>query len=273
MNDLQTRSIWGFLFVVILSAAIYWGPETFALVFLILSGLTLKEFYDLSCKAEVKPQYTTGILSGIVIFCTSFAVAKGVLAARWFTIFFPILFIIMVKEMYRKEKLPFRNIAMTVLGLVYVIVPFALMNFIVYPSNGIHSGYTPHYLLCLFIFVWMGDSGAYLFGVNFGKHRLFERISPKKSWEGFIGGIATAIFGAWLITLIWDQFSFVEMGTIAAVTVICGTLGDLVESMLKRDLCVKDSGRFMPGHGGLLDRFDSIIGAIPVIYFILQIFH
>jgi phosphatidate cytidylyltransferase len=125
-------------------------------------------------------------------------------------------------------------------------------------------------IISLFLFVWASDSGAYLFGVRFGKHRLFERISPKKSWEGLLGGVVTALLVAWLLTFVYHQYSLLWLGTMAIVIVISGTLGDLTESMIKRSIGIKDSGKFMPGHGGLLDRFDSILLASPAIYFLLQ---
>ena len=127
-------------------------------------------------------------------------------------------------------------------------------------------------LISLFVLVWAGYSGAYIFGVRFGRHRLFERISPKKSWEGLLGGVITAIATAWILNLLYPQYNIILMIVMAIVVVISGTLGDLVESMIKRSIGVKDSGRFLPGHGGLLDRFDSILLASPVIYFVFQFF-
>jgi phosphatidate cytidylyltransferase len=175
-----------------------------------------------------------------------------------------------VAELYRNKTLemPFRNIAYTTIGVIYISVPFALLNFFVYPKE---LGYTyePNILLSLLFFIWASDSGAYLIGSKFGKHRLFERISPKKSWEGFFGGLGAAILVAAILAQFWEQYSFFPLAIIAAITVIAGTFGDLIESMLKRSLGVKDSGNFMPGHGGLLDRFDSILIAIPMVYFIL----
>jgi phosphatidate cytidylyltransferase len=127
-------------------------------------------------------------------------------------------------------------------------------------------------LISLFVLVWAGDSGAYIFGVRYGRHRLFERISPKKSWEGLMGGVITAIATAWILNYLFPQYNIILLIVMAIVVVISGTLGDLVESMIKRSIGVKDSGRFMPGHGGLLDRFDSILLASPVIYFVFQFF-
>ena len=161
---------------------------------------------------------------------------------------------------------------MTGFGIIYVSIPFSLLNFIVFPGSDGTIIYNYGLLVSFFVFVWASDSGAYVIGVRFGRHRLFERISPKKSWEGLLGGVVTAIAAAWALTFVFPQYSFVFMGVMAIVIVISGTLGDLIESMIKRSIGIKDSGRFMPGHGGLLDRFDSILLASPVIFFMIQFF-
>ena len=147
----------------------------------------------------------------------------------------------------------------------------SILNFIVFQGNQENIGYDFSILISLFIFLWVNDSGAYLIGVRFGRHRLFERIfSQRKSWEGFFGGLISSFIAAWIMSVVFPQYSLFFMAIIAAITVVAGTLGDLVESMIKRSVGVKDSGRFMPGHGGLLDRFDSLLLASPVIFFVVQ---
>jgi phosphatidate cytidylyltransferase len=184
----------------------------------------------------------------------------------------PLIYAFPVYELFRKKEKPLANIALTGFGILFVTIPFSMLNFLAFPEFEGFKVYNYGLLISLFVFVWAGDSGAYLFGVRFGRHRLFERISPKKSWEGLLGGVITAIATAWILNAIFPQYNIVLLIVMAIVVVISGTLGDLVESMIKRSIGVKDSGRFMPGHGGLLDRFDSILLASPVIYFVFQFF-
>lgn len=270
MKDLQIRTLWGILFVAVLTSAILFGPYTFALLFLLLSVFILKEFYSLAVQSGFSPQIFPGLLTGGLIFILSFLVANNTITSKSLLAFLTILFLFPVYELFRKTETPIVNIAITGFGILYVSVPLSILNFFVFPADKGITGYDFSLLISLFIFIWASDSGAYLFGVKFGRHRLFERISPKKSWEGFIGGLITSIVAAWILSSLFRQYSFSFMMIIATATVVAGTLGDLVESMIKRSVGVKDSGRFMPGHGGLLDRFDSLLLASPVIFFILQ---
>ncbi len=272
MKELVTRSIWGLLFATALTGAILLGPYAFAILFMIFSGFILREFYALCCEAGYSPQIYPGLLVGIAIFVTSFLIAGHTIISSSYIYLVLLIYAIPVYELFRKKKNPLVNVALTEFGIIYVSIPFSLLNFLAFSeSKGIFN-YNYALLISLFVFVWASDTGAYLFGVRFGRHRLSERISPKKSWEGLFGGVLTAIFAGWILSLIFSQYSFLFMGVMAIIVVISGTLGDLVESMIKRSIGVKDSGRFMPGHGGLLDRFDSILLASPVIYFVLQFF-
>jgi phosphatidate cytidylyltransferase len=269
MKDLQKRTIWGALFVAILVGSILLGEFTFAPLFLIISAASLKEFFDITRKADFKPQYITGIISGIILFSISFLTAYGVVSAKILLIMIPLSSFILISELYRKKENPLQNIAITFLGIIYVSVPFSLMNFIVFQDVNV---YNPDLFLSLFIFIWVNDSGAYMAGTAFGKHRLFERISPKKSWEGFIGGLLSTVLVAYILSVTFvSEYSFAFMTIIAVIIVVTGTLGDLVESLFKRNLGVKDSGKVIPGHGGLLDRFDSIILAAPIVFFVFYL--
>ena len=272
MNEFRTRTAWGFLFVTAILGAILLGPYTFVLLFLVLSVLVLREFYSLCRISGFNPQVYPGLAAGAAIFVLSFFVARHSIAFDAFNYLLPLIYTFPVYELFRKKKNPLTNIALTGFGLIYVTIPFSMLNFLAFPEFEGFEAYNFGLLISLFVFVWAGDSGAYIFGVRFGRHRLFERISPKKSWEGLIGGILTAIITACILNYIFPQYNIVLLLVMAVVVVISGTLGDLVESMIKRNIGVKDSGRFMPGHGGLLDRFDSILLASPVIYFVFQFF-
>ncbi len=272
MKELHTRTIWGFLFATVLTGAIMLGAYSFGLLFLVISVFALREFYALCRAAGYSPQLYPGLFLGLLLFVLSFFIAKHLITYNSYLYVLPLIYALPVYELFRKKKNPLTNLGLTVFGIFYVSIPFALLNFL--PFNEIEGAFDYHYelLISLFLFVWASDSGAYIFGVRFGRHRLFERISPKKSWEGLLGGIFTALLIAWILTFIFKEYSFSILAIMAIIVTLAGTLGDLVESMIKRSIGVKDSGRFMPGHGGLLDRFDSILLASPVIYFVFQFF-
>ena len=272
MNEFRTRTFWGILYVIVLLGAILLGPYTFASLFLILSVLALREFYKLCHIAGFSPQVYPGLITGAVIFVLSFFVANQSITYAAFYFLLPLIYAIPVYELFRKKENTMANIALTGFGITFVSIPFSMLNFLAFPEFEGFKVYNHGLLISLFVLVWAGDSGAYIFGVRYGRHRLFERISPKKSWEGLLGGVITAIVTAWGLNFLFPQYNIVLLIVMAVFVVISGTLGDLVESMIKRSIGVKDSGRFMPGHGGLLDRFDSILLASPVIYFVFQFF-
>jgi phosphatidate cytidylyltransferase len=180
-----------------------------------------------------------------------------------------ILPLLLALELFRKKGNPFLNVATALIGLIWIVIPLALLNgfFLKGAEPGwMHSGS----LLGFFLILWIYDSGAYIFGSLMGKHRMLERISPKKSWEGFIGGTLTGSLTAFLISASFREFSLLQWLLIATIIIIFGTIGDLVESMLKRSTGVKDSGTLLPGHGGILDRFDAVLLAAPAVFLLLQ---
>ena len=183
------------------------------------------------------------------------------------------LIYVFVVGLYHKENNPINNWAITLFAQVYCAGSFSMLNLITaVPDTPGVIVHFPYFALAIFIFVWFNDTGAYLVGSIFGRRRLFERISPKKSWEGFFGGLlfsaAISSFFAWLVpSIAW----YIWLG-LAVTVVITGTWGDLVESLIKRTLGVKDSGSILPGHGGMLDRFDSVMLAIPSAYIYIRLF-
>jgi len=205
------------------------------------------------------------------LFGISFFVAKGVLEATYFLLLFPFFLIIMAAELYRKKQKPIENIAVTIFSIVYLAIPISLINFLVFTEILPTNDFSSKLLIALFAIIWTYDSGAYLFGVSMGKHRLFERISPKKSWEGAIGGTLTAMVAAYFISSYIPEIQIIHWMAISILTVISSTYGDLTESMFKRYFGIKDSGQILPGHGGVLDRFDSLLFAVPVIVLYLKI--
>ncbi len=207
------------------------------------------------------------VVAGGVGVAMSFLAARGTLPLVWLSIFFPLLYVIFVYELRRRQPEPFTNITVAVGGLVYAALPMSLMCFVAFYGGR----YDAWMILCYIFTVWVNDIFAYLTGVLFGKHKMFERVSPKKSWEGFAGGLLFAVAFGVLCGALRGE-SLVWWGGLALVVVVSGVLGDLVESMFKRAAGVKDAGAIMPGHGGFMDRFDALIFSVPFVFAYFTIF-
>ena len=262
MNNFLLRTITGSVFVAVIVSSIVFSPLFFAGLFFCISLLGIHEFYKLLQNGGKTPQMYLGMVTGGLLFAGLSAVANDWLNSSYLLALLPFGAIVFICELYRNKPSPFENIALTLVGIVYIALPFGLLNF--FYLSGLQHPYI--ILLGYFLILWINDTFAYLFGKTFGKHRLFERISPKKSWEGSIGGGLTSVFAAWLIASCEHSLPFVHWMAIAIIIVISGTLGDLVESMLKRSLNCKDSGTILPGHGGILDRFDAVLISAPLIF-------
>jgi phosphatidate cytidylyltransferase len=270
VNNFKQRTLTGFFIVLVIIGSILLHWITFFILFFLITGLGLWEFYNLLYKNDLYPQKYIGILTGLIIYVTNFLYAARYSDSFILLLPIPFLIFIFIHELYRKKEKPFENIALTLTGVLYVAVPFSLFHYIVFNSlTG--NEYTPFILLGFFIILWMNDTGAYLVGSKKGKHRLFERISPKKSWEGTIGGGIISIFVALGISFFFTNISSIHWIFISLLIVIFGTLGDLTESLLKRSLKIKDTGTILPGHGGILDRFDSVLIAATVVFLYLQV--
>ncbi len=207
---------------------------------------------------------------GGLIYLLTFLNAKGIVQINLIGISLCLLFVVTAVELFRARKNALENIAVTLFGIFYIAFPISLFHFFVFPDFPLEDKYDPSLLIFLFVLIWTYDSGAYLFGVTFGRHRLFERISPKKSWEGFFGGWFLAVVIAFGMNQLFPSFEVWFVILLATIVTIAGTFGDLIESMIKRNWGLKDSGKFMPGHGGLLDRFDSILFASPFVYLLIH---
>ncbi len=192
-------------------------------------------------------------------YCTS------VSDARIFLPYLLLLLYLMIAELYLKKSNPLGNWAFTMLSQLYIALPFALLNILAYHNNPAESSvsYNPILPLSIFVFLWLNDTGAYCIGSLFGRHRLFERISPKKSWEGSAGGAIFAIAASFAFACFFPFMSMAQWIGLALTVIVFGTWGDLTESLMKRQLGIKDSGNILPGHGGMLDRFDSTLMAVP----------
>jgi phosphatidate cytidylyltransferase len=271
LSNFLLRTISGALFVISIAGSLIIGKTTFLIVFGGILVLSMFEFYNLSYKARIKPQFFLGILIGLSLFIGTYLFSAGKIEPLFLLGFIPLTSSIFIFELFRNRKRPFHNIAYTFLGIIYIAVPITFFNFIVFNDSTLENAYSYDILLNYFFLIWANDTGAYLFGVSIGKHRLFPRISPKKSWEGFLGGIIFTTIVAWTISLFFHNINFAHWFAIGIIGAIIGVFGDLVESMYKRSLDVKDSGKFLPGHGGILDRFDSVFLSAPIVFAYLKI--
>lgn len=241
-------------------------PVVFAIIFGTFLYFTQLEFYKLVEKSGSKPRKNAGLAMGVIFFLICFGMVSSLLPIKSYLIFIPALTILFLFEVFSERSGILQNSAITFTGFVYVAVPFSLMNFIVHPGYPNYPVFNSSVLIGVFLIVWIYDSMAYMSGSKFGKHKLNKKISPNKSWEGCIGGTIFALITGVVNSYFFIQLSMIEWLFLSFLVVVFGTLGDLFESIIKRRLHVKDSGTMLPGHGGLLDRFDSLLFVIPVVY-------
>lgn len=266
-QNLLIRTLTGTILIALVVGATIWSSYSFALLFGLIATLSIGEFQDLVHKKyDVSVKKITGILSTILLFITAYLHAAQHYGIRIYA-FYILFFICSIWiELFRKTKNPIHNLAYFTLGQVYIAFPFAILNYIYFIDST-----NPIIPLTMFISLWVNDSGAYIAGSLLGKHKFFERISPKKTWEGFIGGAIFSVLTAYLFSHLIPQVSFLEWLVYTEIVVLFGTFGDLTESMLKRTVDAKDSGKLMPGHGGLLDRFDSMLLLSPIVWMYLNL--
>ena len=274
MKNFFERLFTGTLYVGLLTFCIVWNRYSYLALFSIAVLLCLWEFYGLinaQKRTRINPYYNC--FGGVLLFVSSFLFASGVFG---YYIFFPYLLyvvIVLISALYEKQQDPITHMAYIFLGQCYVAIPFAVLNLIAFhTSPGEAITYNWIFVLSLFVFIWINDTGAYLIGILFGKHRLFERISPKKSWEGFFGGLFFTVGSSFIFAHFVPEIPYYHWIGLAVSVVAFGTWGDLIESLIKRTLSVKDSGQTLPGHGGYLDRMDSILLAVYAMLFYVQLF-
>ena len=274
MKNFIQRAITGLIFVAVLIGCIIGSPLSFGLLFSIISAMATAEFCNLMNKHEgVCVNRNICVLGSVSLFLCFFYYGMNPAQTGIFIPYLIITIYLMVSELYLKKKHPLNSLAYAMLSQIYVGLPFALLNVLAFHSNGWDSVSEYQFILPLSIFAfnWINDTGAYCTGMLLGKHPLFKRISPKKSWEGSIGGAVFSIAGAFALAYFFPIMSPAAWVGMGLTVVVFGTWGDLTESLMKRHLGIKDSGNILPGHGGMLDRFDSAIMAIPaaVVYLYL----
>ena len=272
MKNLIARTITGIIYVALICFTVLTGGWYFIIFFSLIAILALWEFYHL-CNSSVKGENITTLvvdIAGGMILCTGLCCVNlsllspfttAVLGGTFFTVYLLYLTVRLVMQIYSHESSPHSKLAYSYMGQMYIALPLGLMSMYYTLPDG------KYLLLAMFIMIWLNDTGAFCVGSFLGKHKLFPRISPKKSWEGFIGGMAFAVSSAFIFKFCFpNHFENISIAGLCGLGLVVGavsTWGDLVESMIKRAIGVKDSGNILPGHGGILDRIDSLLLVVP----------
>ncbi|MBQ6879408.1 MAG: phosphatidate cytidylyltransferase [Bacteroidales bacterium] len=265
MNNFIKRTISGIGFVAIMLAALLTNKYIFGTVMLLSLIIMMREFLRMTCGKNYWFSQILSILAGATLFTLIFLFKGFNFPGRLVILAFVPVFVLMINSLYVKDKTRFDKFSNLYAVLIYIAVPWSLLNFAVFNSTGEFNGVL---LLCFFAIIWGTDVGAYMFGITLGQKygkKLFPSISPKKSWIGFWGGIFMAVAVAVILHYLGIFcFDLIHCISIALLLSVTGVYGDLIESQWKRHYDVKDSGSIIPGHGGLLDRFDSALIAIPI---------
>ena len=268
MKNLIIRTITGAIFVAFIISSAILSPEAFAVLFLFMAIPAYLEFQRLINKENNIQHTIPGVLTALIVYSlfALYALCYTQKESLWLIV--PVVAILTSIIVLTHKQYRLRYILSNVGGIILVVSPLALLNLYLNPEL-IPGYHTPWFLLGMFVILWMHDTFAYLTGSLFGRHPLYKRISPKKSWEGSIGGFGFAIIAAYIISIFSPVLECWHWITIAIIVTIFGTIGDLAESWLKRRAGVKDSGSILPGHGGVLDRFDSILLVSPIVYLLI----
>ena len=296
LHSFILRTITAFVLVAVMLAAILYGPYSFAAFFGILTFGILWEFYNLinvSRECHIfRPLHSLG---GVLLFGCAFLFSAHKAPAAIFMCYLAYMMLMFISRLYTRQENPIRELAFIIMGQVYIACPLAMLSSIAFHTSAFPMGemlkdYCPIFILSLFFFIWINDTGAYLTGMTCSSlmktHKLFPRVSPKKTWEGVWGGLIFAVLLGWGLSYepVWNFFgielndgvrlSHIQWVGMGLVVSVFSTFGDLIESFVKRSVGVKDSGNILPGHGGLWDRFDSLIMATPamMIYLAITVF-
>ena len=264
MNNVTVRAISGTAFIVVMVACLLFDKFLFAGLMVLIMSVMLLEFYHITMGNSYTFSKILAILAGIILFAILFASSTYHIPMRFIALVMIPVFIVMISSLYVRDKEEYGKLSNIYTGLLYIAVPIALGNLIAFDKAGNFSG---NLLLCFFIIIWCSDVGAFALGISLGKkypQKLFPTVSPKKTWIGFLGGVLMSVLAAFVLYEIGLlKFPLMHSLILALIMSVAGVYGDLYESQWKRVFGVKDSGNIIPGHGGLLDRFDSTLMAMP----------
>ena len=270
MKNFIQRSITGIIYVAVIITSILVHPFAFAFVFAGITALSLSEFYKLSSSDHIRAFKYAGITYGVILFIFNFLYVSGFIPLPALISLILLSFSVFFLGLIRWKENIILSIGFTFLGILYIAVPLSLLTYLCYPGKGSPS-YSHEILLGYLFILWLYDTGAYIFGSLLGRHKIIEKVSPGKTWEGLAGGMIVAIGMALVIAEIFVTISRIDWIVISLITVVTGTLGDLLESGIKRNAGVKDSGHLLPGHGGILDRIDSVLLSAPFVCLFLML--
>ncbi len=262
MSNFLQRTITGLLFVIAIVAGLWWHPMAYMTIFAIVVMLGMYEFIQMIEEGlDAKVRVFWALIIGMFLYLSSFFIFFGNFHPRWLIVIVPLVGGVFLSELYLKSKNSLLNIATTLIVPLYVALPFAFLHHLAFFGGS----YSYEILLGFFLMIWGNDSGAYLVGSLFGKRKLFPSVSPAKSWEGAIGGFFFTVGISALNYHLLGRLELIDWLIIGGFVSVLGTYGDLIESMLKRSVNIKDSGRVLPGHGGVLDRFDAVFFSAPAV--------
>ncbi|NRB61551.1 MAG: phosphatidate cytidylyltransferase [Saprospiraceae bacterium] len=265
MDGFGTRAVTAVIFVSVMLIGILGGLIPYVVLFCVLLFLLLKEYFGLVLSEDQKSypvRMWFGLIVGIFPYFGLLAERMEWYQASWIfalLLFSMVLFLLFMIELFSNSRQPFQNIAFIFSGFIYITLPLSLLHLITIH----HGAYQHRFILGIVLLIWTNDTAAYLVGSRLGKHHLFPRVSPKKTWEGTVGGALFTILAAWGMYGLFPSFPLAGWIILSLIIVFFGSIGDLIESMLKRSIQIKDTGNVLPGHGGLLDRFDSFLYCIP----------
>ena len=271
MKNLIIRTITGALFVAAIITGAIWSPLAFAALFFVVTAISIWEYQHLLWPGSRVPGLWLPMLSGLIIYALIAYYALGWLEPVHLWLILPVIVVHSSLLVFTVKDIVLRRIAGDFAGIMFIVIPLAVLNLYLNPQ-GIPEYHTAWFVLGMFLILWTHDTFAYLTGSLFGKQRLYPEISPKKTWEGSIGGFGFSLITAYILSIFSPELGLFHWFLIALIIAVFGTIGDLAESLLKRRANVKDSGRLLPGHGGILDRFDSLLFVSPIVLVIILIF-
>ncbi|MDB5255742.1 MAG: phosphatidate cytidylyltransferase [Chitinophagaceae bacterium] len=268
LSNLTLRIIFGLIGAALVVTGVFYSEWTFLLLFGLICGISLTEFFHLLHLSKMHLNRMFAVVTGVLLFLLNYLVQNNTLPSNYYYLVIAFVFLLFLIELFQTNHNPFYRIANTFLGILYIALPLSLFS----STAFIHGSYDAGIVMGILLLLWANDIGGYIGGVSFGKHKLFERVSPKKTWEGSTGGALFSIGIAWVCAYFFPSILLKDWIILSLIIVVFGSIGDLVESLFKRSLAVKDSGNLIPGHGGFLDRFDGLFIASPFLIVYLKLF-